>query len=451
LSVLGRVAAGGVLEPKPKKTSRCQWSYEEILERVYRGLLPSQREFVECDDKKLVGFVGGFGSGKTRALASKVLKLCLDNPGKIGAVFEPTNQMVRDVWCKSFDDFLEEMGIEHDFRISPQPEYVIHLPNGTATILCRSTETFNRIRGTSLAWACADEIDTSPKEVADQAVNMMLARLRGGTNPQLALSTTPEGYKTTYRLFVEEGDKPDRKLIQAKTTDNPHLPEGFIESLYANYPPQLLASYLEGEFTNLAAQTCYHVFDRDRHWCDTKIQAEDTIYVGADFNVGACFCELVVRRGDQFHVVAEHWPKDTPALIRKLQETYPLHHRAGQITIVPDASSRHRTTSNAAQSDLALLRKGGFRLKEQSANPQIQDRINSINSLLIAGRLKVNHGCKYLLRSLEQQAFDKGGKPEKGIGGLDDISGPVDALGYCISNLAPLRRWTTGRTNKRNW
>lgn len=398
-----------------------------------------------------MGFVGGFGSGKTRALASKVLKLCLDNPGKIGAVFEPTNQMIRDVWCKSFDDFLEEMEIEFDFRISPQPEYVIHLPKGTATVLCRSTETYNRIRGTSLAWACADEIDTSSKEIADQAVNMMLARLRGGKNPQLALSTTPEGYKTTYRLFVEEGDKPDRKLIRAKTTDNPHLPPGFIESLYANYSPQLLASYLEGEFTNLASTTVYHPFDRDRHWCDTEIQPTDTLYVGADFNVGACFCEIVVRRGDEFHVVAEHWPKDTPALIRKLQDTYPAHHRAGQITVIPDASTRHRTTSNAAQSDLALLRKGGFRLKEQSSNPQIQDRVNAINVLLLAGKLKVSNRCKYAIRSLEQQAFDKSGKPEKGIGGLDDISGPVDALGYCITQLAPLKRWSGGRTGIRNW
>ena len=319
------------------------------------------------------------------------------------------------------------------------------------TILCRATETYNRIRGQNLSFCLADEIDTSSKEIAGNAINMMLARLRGGKNPQLGLASTPEGYRICHQLFVTEGDKPDRKLIRARTLDNPHLPEGFVESLYANYSPQLLASYLEGEFTNLASTTVYHPFDRDQHWCDTKIRPEDTIYVGADFNVGACFCELVVRRGDEFHVVAEHWPKDTPAMIRKLQETYPLHHKAGQITIVPDASSRHRTTSNAAQSDLALLRKGGFRLKEQSANPQIQDRINSINSLLIAGRLKVNHGCKYLLRSLEQQAFDKGGKPEKGIGGLDDISGPVDALGYCISNLAPLRRWTTGRTNKRNW
>ena len=42
-----------------------------------------------------------------------------------------------------------------------------------------------------------------------------------------------------------------------------------------------------------------------------------------DFNVGACFCEVMVRRGDEFHVVVEHYPKDTPAIVRMLHETYP--------------------------------------------------------------------------------------------------------------------------------
>jgi len=64
--------------------------------------------------------------------------------------------------------------------------------------------------------------------------------------------------------------------------------------------------------------------------------------------------------------------------------------------------------------------------------------------LLLANRLKVHNSCKYLIKSLEQQTYDKTGKPTKGIGGLDDISGPVDALGYAVSYLAPLRRWSSG-------
>ena len=451
MSILSVIAGGKVLEKPQRTATRCTESYEALRKRIYKVLLEPQKQFVDDTEHKILGYCAGFGAGKTFALCAKSIFLGMDNPNTTAAVFEPTNIMLRDVWMRSFDQFLEEFNIQHDFRVSPQPEYVLHLPRGPVTLLCRATETFNRIRGQNLSFVLADEIDTSPMEVAQKAAEMMLARLRGGQKPQLALASTPEGYKYLYRTFVEQGDNPDRRLIKAKTTDNPHLPDGFVDSLYQNYDSQLVASYIEGEFTNLANTTVYHPFDRDRHWCDTELTPEDRVFVSIDFNVGACFCEVMVRRGDEFHVVAEHHPKDTPAVVKLLSEMYAPYVERGDLVVIPDAASRQRTTTNAAESDLSLLKKGGFVVKTQSANPQIADRVNAVNVLLLSDRLKVHNRCKYLIKSLEQQTYDKSGKPTKGIGGLDDISGPVDALGYGITYLAPLRRWATGGSSFRTY
>jgi len=439
--VLGHLGGGSILEPKDGTATRCQESADKIKERVYNALLPAQKEFVNDTESKILGLCAGFGAGKTRALCAKCLFLAMDNVGLVGAVFEPTAIMIRDVWMRAFDDFLEEFGIDHDFRVSPQPEYKLQLPGGTTTVLCRATETWQRIRGQTLSFVLADEIDTSPYETSKKAAEMMLARLRGGVKPQLAVASTPEGYKWMYETFVERGDEPGKRLIKAKTTDNPYLPEGFVESLYANYDSQLIASYIEGEFTNLANTTVYASFDRDVHWCDTELSGEDErVYVGVDFNVGACFCIAVVRRGDEFHIIDEMYPTDTPAVVRQIKEKYAVQAEAGNVVVIPDAASRQRTTTNAAESDLSLLRKGGFRIKVQNHNPQIADRVNAINVLLLANRLRVHPRCKYLIRAMEQQAYDKTGKPEKGKGGKEDISGPVDALGYAITTLAPLVR-----------
>ncbi len=444
MSILNN-APGGMILGKAKSTStRCTEDYETFRERIFEGLLPAQKEFCEDREHLILGLCAGFGAGKTAALCRKAVLLAAEMPGTVGAVFEPTNILLRDVWMRSFDDFLEEYEIEHDFRISPQPEYVIHTPRGSTTLLCRATETWNRIRGQNLSFILADEIDTSPMETANKAVEMFLARLRGAKNPQLCLASTPEGYKCLYKLFVEEGERPGRRLIKAKTTSNPYLPSGFIDSLRENYPPNLLAAYLEGEFCNLANTTVYHPFDRDRHWTDEVVKEDDRVFVGIDFNVGACFCQVIVRRGDEFHVVDEHYPQDTPALVKLLKERYKRQIEQGNLVAVPDAASRQRSTTNASESDLSLLRKGGFTVKAQPSNPQIADRVNSINVLLIANRLKVSNRCKYLIKSLEQQCYDKSGKPEKGIGGKDDVSGPVDALGYGMTFLAPLRRYQTG-------
>jgi PBSX family phage terminase large subunit len=461
MSLLANIAGGNCLEKPASAGTRCEETYESLRDRILDSLLPAQKEFCLDNTTKIIGFCAGFGAGKTKGLAAKCVLLAMDNPGTVMAVFEPTAVMIRDVWLRAFDEFLEDFDIPYDFRVSPSPEYILHLPTGTTTVLCRATETWNRLRGQTLSAVLADEIDTSPQEIAQKAIEMMLARLRGGVKPQLALASTPEGYRALHRLFVQDFHdaeaiedherlavlKKERRLIRARTADNPYLPEGFIESLISNYPPQLIASYLEGHFTLLVNTKVYASFDRDIHWCDTKIEQDDRLLVGCDFNVGAVFAEVVVRRGNEFHIVAEHYPKDTPSLVRLLQETYPDHYEAGTIAIVPDAASRHRSTANAAESDLSILRKGGFIVKNQLANPPVADRINCVNVLLNANRLRVHNGCRYLIKSMEQQAFDATGRPEKGRGGLEDLSGPVDALGYVIYKLAPLQRYATGGSN----
>jgi hypothetical protein len=450
MSLLARIPSGPCLDKPESSGTRCTESYESLRDRILASLLPAQREFCLDTDHKIIGFCAGFGAGKTRALCAKATLLAMDNPGTVMAVFEPTNVMIRDVFMRAFDDWLEEFDIPHNFRVSPQPEYILHHPTGTTTILCRATETYNRIRGQTLSSILADEMDTSPFLVAQKAGEMMLARLRGGLKPQLAVASTPEGYNWMYSTFVEN-DGPDRRLIKAKTTDNPHLPPGFVESLYTNFPPQLVASYIEGSFTNLENTTVYAYFNRDQHWCDTEITPQDRLFVGIDFNLSACFTEVLVRRGNEFHVVAEHYPKDTPALVRFLQETYPEHIASDNLVVIPDAASRQRSTTNASESDLALLRKGGFGVKAQLSNPEIADRVNCVNSLFLNNRLKIHNRCRYLIKALEQQAYSSDGKPQKGRGGKDDLSGPVDSLGYAIHYLAPLRRYATGPSNFNVW
>lgn len=450
MSLLAGIPGGSCLDKPTVRGTRCDESVVSLRARIYDRLLGPQRDFVDDVEHKILGYCAGFGAGKTYALCAKTIFLGMENPNTVAAVFEPTNIMLRDVWMRAFDEFLDEFGIEHDFRVSPQPEYVLHLPLGPVTLLCRATETFNRIRGQNLSFCLADEIDTSPADTAQKASEMMLARLRGGAKPQLAVASTPEGFKWMHRTFVEQPGE-DRRLIRARTTDNPHLPPGFVDSLYANYPPQLIASYINGEFTNLANANVYPYFDRDLHWCDTALEPDDRLYIGIDFNVGACFMECMVRRGDEFHFIAEHHAADTPSVVRLLQDTYPRQLEQGNLVVVPDAASRQRSTTNAKESDLSLLKKGGFVVKTQLANPAIEDRVNAMNVLMINKRFRVSTKCKYLLRALETQAFDKHGKPEKGIGGLDDKSGPADACGYVITALAGLRRYVTGGSNFRTY
>ena len=164
-----------------------------IRERIFSNLLPYQALLCRDTEHRILGFVAGYGAGKTRTLCAWSVLCSLDNPNTIGALFAPTGALVRDVVQRALEDFLHEHGITYTYRASPLPEYELHLPAGNTVILCRSMENYQRIVGVNLSFIGSDEIDTTKTEVAKRAVEKFLGRLRAGRRRQLGLFLTPEG------------------------------------------------------------------------------------------------------------------------------------------------------------------------------------------------------------------------------------------------------------------
>ena len=450
MSSLLDLCPGGTLlqKPQPLALVADPGAEQALRDKVLSDCLPAQREFLADEDHRILSYIGGFGSGKSWALAAKLIFLGLQNPGQTIMACEPTFPMIRTVLIPALDMALEQWNIDYEFRASPQPEYKIMLPTGPVTILCQSAENYQRIRGQNLAAAVWDEADTSPVDTAQKAGEMLLARMRTGNINQLAIASTPEGFRYCYRTFVEN-DGPDKRLIRVKTRDNPHLPADFIPSLERNYPAQLIAAYLEGEFVNLASCSLYPEFDRSLNYTDATPGPLDTICVGVDLNVGNCVTQHLVRRGDEFHFFNEHVYRDTQQIAVGLRDMYPEHFKRGQLILIPDAASKQRSTAAAQESDVGILKRAGHKVQAQQSNPLIQDRVNAVNMLIEQRKIKVGNGCKNLIRTFEQHAYDDRGKPEKGGVGMDDLSHAGDAAGYAVYRLAAIRQWKTGRGKSR--
>ena len=444
MSLLDRCKGGNLLEtPVEIERHDDRGSAADLLARIRADLLPAQRDFIDDTSHRIVGYLGGFGSGKSFALAAKAITLGLLNPGTTAMVAEPSFPMIRTVFIPAMDLALEQWGIDYDFRVSPQPEYTLKLPTGNVKLLAQSAENWQRVRGQNISFVLWDEADTSPVETAQKAGEMFLARMRTGKVNQLALASTPEGFRYCYRQFVEQ-DGPDKRLIRVRSMDNPHLPADFVESLKRNYPPQLIQAYLDGHFVNLASAALYPDFDRSLNYCDTKPDPLDTIYVGVDINVGNSVCQHLVRRGDEFHFFNESIHRDTQQIAQQLKEMYPQHFAQGQLVLIPDAAAKQRSTAAAQESDLGILKKAGHKVSPQQSNPLVQDRINAVNVLINGRKIKVGNACKHLIRTFEQHAYDDKSKPEKGGVGMDDLSHAGDAAGYACYRLAAIRQWKTG-------
>ena len=450
MSTILDLCPGGSLlqDPIPLVSPPDPSAADDLKARILADCLPAQRDFLADEKHRLLLYCGGFGAGKSFALCAKALMLGMKNPGTTMMVAEPSFPMIRTVLIPAMDEALERWGVDYDFRASPQPEYLLRLPTGDVKILCQSASNFQKVRGQNISAVLWDEADTLPTEVAQKAGEMFLARMRTGNVNQLAIASTPEGFRYCYRQF-RELDGPDKRLIKVKTKDNPNLPADFVPSLERNYPPQLVAAYLNGDFVNLANCALYPDFDRSLHYTDVQPTEGDTIFVGIDINIGNSVTQHCVRRGDQFHFFAEAVYRDTQQIAEGLKELYPEHFRRGQLTLIPDAASKQRSTAAAQESDLSILKKAGHHVIQQQSNPLIQDRINSVNVCVSQGRLLVGNGCKHLLRTLAQHSYDEKGRPEKGGVGMEDLSHAGDAMGYCVYRLAALRQWRTGGSSFR--
>jgi hypothetical protein len=403
----------------------------DLLQRIRDDLHPGQLAFVDDATTEIIGISAGYGAGKTRALCAKAVMLAAANQGFIGAVMEPTGPLIRDIWQNDFEQFLEHYEIPYTFRASPLPEYMLHLPGGDTKILCRSFENWSRIIGLNLAWVLADEIDTVTPAIANKAFPKILGRLRAGNVRQFGAASTPEGFRWMWNTFGSEEaqDRADRKLIKMRSVDNPHLPPDFIERLQANYDPNLLRAYLDGEFVNLTTGTVYDRFDRTKHVISELPDLDgEPLRIGVDFNVGNMSAIIGVRLGDKLLVIDEiSGAHDTDALAQEIQARYP--HR--RIYVYPDASGGNRST-NASQTDIQILESYGMSNQSPRANPPVRDRVAAVQALLENGkgqvRLTIHQQCKRLIECLELQCYTDKGDPDKDAG-HDHMN---DALGYLI-------------------
>ena len=400
-------------------------------------LLPHQFALIKDTTTKILGLVSGFGAGKTYAVARKAVMLAMVNPGCDGIVTEPNFPLLTQILIPELKTALDFFNIPYEFKAGESIFYCM-IQGKETRIIAKSMEGYERLIGINAAWVVMDEFDTAKAELAYNAYIKLLGRIRVGNVRQMVIVSTPEGYRAMYRIFVEEAGE-GKKLIRAKTTDNYHLPQDYIDTMRQQYPAELIDAYLNGEFTNLTSGTVYTQYDRTLN--DTSVEDEGTgdIHIGIDFNVGAMSAIACKVMDLKCYAVDEFIGLfDTPELIETLEAKY-----AGRkVFVYPDAAGDARKSVQASTSDIKLLRQAGFTVRAHSKNPPIMDRVNGMNSMFRNAqderRLFVSTTkCPQLTKACEQQAYDEQTRmPDKKNG--HDNNG-IDALGYLINYLFPMR------------
>lgn len=385
--------------------------------------------------------VAGFGAGKTQALCYRAVKLKLDYPTNDIAYYLPTYDLVNRIAIPRFIEVLAEHGLYEkiDYKVINGNSAIIHVFDG-GDIIFRTMDRPGRIIGYEVADSFVDELDTLKEVDARLVWQKIISRNRqkkpDGADNTIAVGTTPEGFKFVYDRWKRNPPSEQYVVIKASTYSNArNLPSEYIPDLIAEYPPNLIQAYLDGEFVNLTSGSVYPEFSRKLNHCDSVVLPGEALHLGMDFNVGKMAAVVFVNRGGWPHAVDELVGlRDTPDMIDAIKRRFPNH----TIFVYPDATGGNRETLNASASDLSLLEEAGFHVLAEDANPLVKDRIISVNRLIFAGgkrRLLVNTNlCPAFTEGLEKQAYDEKGKPDK-TAGFDHV---IDAGGYFIYYRYPV-------------
>lgn len=403
---------------------------------------------------KFKAYVAGFGSGKTWVGCGGICKGMWEFPKINQGYFAPTYPQIRDIFYPTVEEVAFDWGLKVQINESNKEVHFYAGRQYRGTTICRSMEKPATIVGFKIGNALVDELDVMPALKAQQAWRKIIARMRynvTGLRNGIDVTTTPEGYKFVYQQFVKAvRDKPELAtlygLVQASTFDNEaNLPDDYIPSLLASYPPELIKAYLRGHFTNLTSGTIYHQFDRTLNNCTDEEQPGEPLFIGMDFNVGKMAAIVHVKREGLPRAVRELVKVyDTPAMIKRIQEEF-WRYEGGryvasrQIYIYPDASGDSRKSNCASLTDIAQLKEAGFSVMVNASNPPVKDRINSMNAMFCNAlgerRYLVNvQRCPVYTESLEQQVWDKNGEPDKKA----DNDHPNDGGGYFIVKDYPI-------------
>lgn len=232
-----------------------------------RGPLPKQSLFINSalDPKgpKFVAYVGGIGSGKTLIGCITMLAMAIQHPGDylIARQFYPE---LRDTTYKTFKEICPPELIVED-RIADK---IIKLRSsgGVSTILFRPLEEPDKLRSLNLSGAYIDEAS----QVSEAAFMLLQGRLRGKGLRKLILTSNPKGHDWIYRWFLKKDHikdaavKDQYSLIKAPSTENVHLPEGYISSIMATWSEEQVRREIFGDFDSFEGQI-YNEFSREIH------------------------------------------------------------------------------------------------------------------------------------------------------------------------------------------
>jgi len=283
---------------------------------VSRGPLPRQLDFLNAalapNSPKYIRYLGGIGSGKTMIGCITMLTLAVIHEGDylIGRQFYPE---LRDTTLKTFLELCPpELIVEH--RVADAIVVVRNAKGTKSNILFRALEDPDKLRSLNLNAFYIDE----SCQTSEAAFLLLQGRLRGRHVRKGFLTTNSDGRSWGWRYFVQKAmfkDEDSKKLfmdIRAPSTENVHLPDGYVDTMLKTWSQERIDREINADEDSFEGAV-YSEFRRDTHVIKPfKIPDDWKRIIGADhgFRNPAAFLWGAIDYDGNVYVYKEYYEKE---------------------------------------------------------------------------------------------------------------------------------------------
>jgi hypothetical protein len=206
---------------------------------------PKQHLIFEHFDDDLtteILYGGSAGSAKSYGICALIIIKCLQHPGIRVGLARNELTTLKKTTIVSFFEVSSAWGLKPEVHFTYNSTAgIIKFTNGSEVILFElsykpSDPNYTRLGGHLLTFGCVDEL----AEVDEQGFNIFKTRLgrwkndEFGIKPIVVSTCNPSKnwiYREYYKAYKEERLKPYQSFIQALPTDNPYIPQSYLDNL----------------------------------------------------------------------------------------------------------------------------------------------------------------------------------------------------------------------------
>lgn len=317
-----------------------------------------------------------------------------------------------------------------------ESELEITLINNS-TITVRSTDNYDALRGGKYDFIVLDECADMNPDAWFQVLRPTLSDRQG----HALFIGSPKGRNWFYDIWMDCVNKDDWQAFQFTTLEGGNVPEEEIEAARRDLDVRTFEQEYLAQFINYAG-VIFYAYDDELNrvpYDRSHFTSRTPLHLGIDFNVSPITCSVAVKGPDWLHIIdeIEIYGSNTLELVQEIRNRYGIER---QYFSYPDATGSRTNTNSMGMSDHIVLQNNGIKVITDKTNPNINDSINSVNSLLCTAEgernLLIDPSCKKIRECMLKYVYKEGTR----IPNKDNIHDHfADGIRYLCHRLFPIK------------